>query len=118
MLEKMEKEFDPEQVIKEFEDLTKNAKRVQTEILNKILKENCEAEYLKNCGLDGKTDPESYSSYVPLVTHKELEPLIQQIADGAPYPILTGKPITTITLRFSSNVVIVDHKISKRMRQL
>lgn len=98
MLEKMEKEFDPEQVIKEFEDLTKNAKRVQTEILSKILNENCEAEYLKNCGLGGKTDPESYSSCVPLVTHKELEPLIQQIADGAPYPILTGKPITTITL--------------------
>ncbi|KAL8208075.1 hypothetical protein R6Q57_007487 [Mikania cordata] len=98
MLEKMEKRFDPEEVIEEFEALTKDAKRVQIETLKKILKENGEAEYLKKWGLDGKTDPESYSSCVPLVTHKDLEPLIQQIANGAPHPILTGKPITTISL--------------------
>ncbi|XP_076890711.1 jasmonoyl--L-amino acid synthetase JAR4-like isoform X2 [Bidens hawaiensis] len=98
MLEKMEKGFDPEQVIEEFEALTKDAKRVQVETLKKILKDNGEAEYLKKWCLDGKTDPESYSSCVPLATHKDFEPLIQQIADGAPYPILTGKPITTITL--------------------
>ncbi|KAM0072253.1 putative GH3 family protein [Helianthus debilis subsp. tardiflorus] len=93
-----EKRFDPEEVIAEFEALTKDAKRVQVETLKKILKENSEAEYLKKWGLDGKTDPESYCSCVPLVTHKDLEPLIQQIADGSPHPILTVKPITTITL--------------------
>ncbi|XP_076957472.1 jasmonoyl--L-amino acid synthetase JAR4-like [Bidens hawaiensis] len=98
MLVKSEKRFDPEEVIEEFEALTKDAKRVQTETLKKILEENSEAEYLKKWGLDGKTDPERYSSCVPLVTHKDLEPLIQQIADGSPHPILTGKPITTITL--------------------
>ncbi|KAJ0739954.1 putative GH3 family protein [Helianthus annuus] len=98
MLEKMEKGFDPEEVIEEFEALTKDAKRVQVETLKRILKENVEAEYLKKWGLDGKTDTESYSTCVPLVTHKDLEPLIQQIADGATHPILTGKPITTITL--------------------
>ncbi|KAK9056140.1 hypothetical protein SSX86_027229 [Deinandra increscens subsp. villosa] len=98
MLEKVEKRFDPEEVIEEFEAFTKDAKRVQIETLKKILKENGEAEYLKKWGLDGKTDPESYSSCVPLVTHKDLEHLIQQIADGSPHPILTGKPITTITL--------------------
>ncbi|KAJ0779410.1 putative GH3 family protein [Helianthus annuus] len=98
MLEKMEKGFDPEEVIEEFEALTKDAKRVQVETLKRILKENSEAEYLKKWGLDGKTDTESYSTCVPLVTHKDLEPLIQQIADGATHPILTGKPITTITL--------------------
>nr|XP_043618821.1 jasmonoyl--L-amino acid synthetase JAR4-like [Erigeron canadensis]XP_043618822.1 jasmonoyl--L-amino acid synthetase JAR4-like [Erigeron canadensis] len=98
MLEKVEKGFDPEEVIQEFESLTKDAKRVQTETLKKILQENCETEYLKRWGLDGKTDPESYSCCVPLVTHKDLEPLIQQIVDGAPEPILTTKPITTMTL--------------------
>lgn len=94
----MESGFNPEQVIEEFECLTKDAKRVQIETLKKILEENFEAEYLKKWRLDGNTDPESYSSCVPLVTHKDLEPLIQQIADGAPHPILTGKPITSITL--------------------
>ncbi|KAJ9556055.1 hypothetical protein OSB04_010669 [Centaurea solstitialis] len=94
----MEKIFDGEQVIEEFEALTKDAKRVQTETLKKILEENCEAEYLKKWGVDGNTNPEAYSSFVPLVTHKDLEPYIQKIADGASYPVLTGIPITTLTL--------------------
>ncbi|KAJ9556039.1 hypothetical protein OSB04_010653 [Centaurea solstitialis] len=94
----MEKRFDGEQVIEEFEVLTKDAKRVQTETLKKILKENCEAEYLKKWGVDDRTDPEAYSSCVPLVTHKDLEPYIQKIANGASYPVLTGIPITRMSL--------------------
>ncbi|PWA61228.1 auxin-responsive GH3 family protein [Artemisia annua] len=94
----MEKTFDSEKLIQEFESLTKDAKRVQLETLNKILKENCEAEYLKKYGLDGRTDPRTYSSCVPLVTHKDLEPYIQKIADGVPGSVLTGKPITTFSL--------------------
>ncbi|XP_071739602.1 jasmonoyl--L-amino acid synthetase JAR4-like [Rutidosis leptorrhynchoides] len=98
-LKKMEnKVFNSEQVIQEFESITKDAKRVQIETLERILKENSEAEYLKKWNLDGKFDPQSYSSCVPVVTHKDLEPYIQKIADGASHPVLTGKPITTITL--------------------
>ncbi|KAF5756948.1 putative GH3 family protein [Helianthus annuus] len=97
-IKKMEHKFDSEAVIQEFESLTKDAKRVQLETLKKILKENGEAEYLKKWNLNGKFDPQTYSSCVPLVTHKDLEPYIQKIADGASYPVLTGKPITTITL--------------------
>ena len=92
-VKRMEKTFDGEKVIQEFESLTKDAKRVQLETLNKILKENCEAEYLKK-------HPQTYSSCVPLVTHKDLEPYIHKIADGAPSSILTGKPITTFSLRY------------------
>nr|GEY65657.1 jasmonic acid-amido synthetase JAR1-like [Tanacetum cinerariifolium] len=90
--------FDSEKVIEEFELLTKDAKRVQLETLERILKENCEAEYLKQWNLGGKLDPQTYSTCVPVVTHKDLDPYIQKIADGASYPVLTGKPITTITL--------------------
>ncbi len=97
MLEKMEKKVNPEEVIAEFEALTKDAKRVQEEALRKILEENSGAEYLQKWGLEGRTDPESYQSRVPLVTHKDLEQYIQRIADGEPC-VLTGKPITTITL--------------------
>lgn len=92
--------FDSEKVIEEFESITKDAKRVQIETLKRILKENGEAEYLKKWNLDGKFDPQSYSTCVPVVTHKDFEPYIQKIADGASYPVLTGKPITTITLRY------------------
>ncbi|KAI8022644.1 Jasmonoyl--L-amino acid synthetase JAR6, partial [Camellia lanceoleosa] len=34
----------------------------------------------------------------PLVTRKDLEPYIQRMVDGDTSPILTGKPITTISL--------------------
>ncbi|KAJ4956499.1 hypothetical protein NE237_013282 [Protea cynaroides] len=49
-------------------------------------------------GLNGRTDPETFKSCVPLVTHKDLESYIHRIADGDISPILTGKPITTISL--------------------
>ncbi|KAI3764380.1 hypothetical protein L2E82_14387 [Cichorium intybus] len=97
-IKKMEKIVDSEKVIQEFESLTKDAKRVQIETLKKILTENGEAEYLKKWNLDGRFDPQSYSSCVPVVTHQDLDPYIQKIADGASHPVLTGKPITTITL--------------------
>jgi jasmonic acid-amino synthetase len=98
MLEKMEKEFNTEEIIEEFEAVTKDAERVQRETLKKILTENGGTEYLQKWGLNGKTDPESYTSCVPLVTHADLEPYIHRIADGDSSPILTGKPLTAITL--------------------
>ncbi|WRX08974.1 GH3 family - like 2 [Theobroma cacao] len=97
MLEKMEI-LDVEIVIEEFEAMTKDAGSVQRETLKKILEENACAEYLQNLGLNGRTDPESFKACVPLVTHKDLEPYIQRITDGDSSPILTGKPITTISL--------------------
>ncbi|XP_020598871.1 jasmonic acid-amido synthetase JAR1-like [Phalaenopsis equestris] len=97
MLEKV-KGFSADQVIAEFEELTKNAERVQSETLSRILQDNGDAEYLHNLGLRGRTDPHSFKSCVPLATHKELESYIQRIADGDASPILTGKPITSISL--------------------
>lgn len=85
-------------VIAEFEALSKDAARVQTETLRRILQENGEAEYLRNLGLGGRTDPGSFKSCVPLVTHSDLEPYIQRIVDGDDSPVLTGKPITSISL--------------------
>ncbi|KAJ8485926.1 hypothetical protein OPV22_018411 [Ensete ventricosum] len=87
-----------ESVIEEFEALTNDAGRLQTETLRKILEQNGEAVYLRNLGLGGRTDPESFRACVPLVTHRDLEPYIQRIADGDASPVLTGKPITSISL--------------------
>ncbi|KAH0726554.1 hypothetical protein KY290_004075 [Solanum tuberosum] len=98
MLEKTEMKFDPEEVIEEFEALTKEAGKVQEETLKKILEENGSTVYLQQWGLNGRTDPETFKACVPLVTHKDLEPYIQRIADGDLSPVLTGKPITTISL--------------------
>ncbi|XWS76903.1 hypothetical protein CRYUN_Cryun01aG0217900 [Craigia yunnanensis] len=90
--------MDVDKVIEEFEAMTKDAENVQRETLKKILEENGCAEYLQNLGLNGRTDPESFKACVPFVSHKDLEPYIQRIADGASSPILTGKPITTLSL--------------------
>lgn len=99
MLEEMPREFDPEQVITEFEAMTEDAERVQKETLKKILQENGGTEYLKKWGLDGRTDPESFKNCVPIATHEDLEHYINRIMEGDDSPILTEKPITTISLR-------------------
>ncbi|XP_011023214.1 PREDICTED: probable indole-3-acetic acid-amido synthetase GH3.5 [Populus euphratica] len=98
MLEKKMEGINTNKVIEEFEALTKDAGRVQRETLEKILEENGSAEYLQNLGLNGKTDPESFKSCVPLVTHKDLEAYIHRIAEGDSSSILTGKPITDMSL--------------------
>ncbi|XP_074570706.1 jasmonoyl--L-amino acid synthetase GH3.5-like [Curcuma longa] len=90
--------FSIESVIDEFETTTKNAGHHQRETLRQILEQNGKAEYLQSLGLGGRTDPESYKACVPLVTHSDLEPYIQRIADGDSSPILTGKPIPAISL--------------------
>ncbi|KAK7273184.1 hypothetical protein RIF29_14232 [Crotalaria pallida] len=97
MLEKRE-EFNFNKVIEEFEALTKDAEKVQKETLKRILEDNASAEYLLSLGLNGRTDPESFKACVPLVTHKDLEPYIKRIMDGDSPSILTGKPITTVSL--------------------
>ncbi|XP_052170981.1 jasmonoyl--L-amino acid synthetase JAR4-like [Diospyros lotus] len=98
MLVKMAQKFDPEEVIEEFEMLSKDAERVQIETLQKILLENGNTEYLQKWGLNGRIDPESFRASVPLVTHNDLDPYIRKIMDGDNALILTRKPITTISL--------------------
>lgn len=90
--------FNSEEVIEEFEALTRDAGRVQEETLRRILVENGETEYLLKWGLGGRTDPESFKACIPIALHEDLEPYIQRIADGDDSPILTSKPITTISL--------------------
>ncbi|KAL4354615.1 hypothetical protein GQ457_06G031550 [Hibiscus cannabinus] len=90
--------LDVEKVIRDFEAMTKDAENVQRRTLKLILEENGSAEYLQKLGLNGRTDPESFKACVPLVTHKDLEPYIQRVVDGVSSPILTGKPLTTISL--------------------
>ncbi|CAH9118142.1 unnamed protein product [Cuscuta europaea] len=98
MLVEGEKMFNYEEVIEQFEALTKDAGRVQEDTLRRILQENSGTEYLLKWGLSGKTDPESFKACIPIVFHNDLEPYIQRIADGDSSPILTTNPITTISL--------------------
>lgn len=91
-----------------FEDVSKNAGSVQTQILSKILKQNHGVEYLKKwlgnynniiemepCALESL-----FTSVVPLASHVDFEPYIQRISDGDTAPLLTQHPITTLSLRY------------------
>ncbi|RLM59024.1 putative indole-3-acetic acid-amido synthetase GH3.5 [Panicum miliaceum] len=90
--------FNCEETINEFEKLTRDAGRVQQDTLKRILELNADAEYLNHFGLNGRTDVQSYKSCVPLCVHSDLEPYIQRIADGDGSPLLTRKPITSLSL--------------------
>jgi len=96
ILKKMDK------FIEEFEELSADAARVQRVTLKRILEDNALAEYLQNLGLNGRFDPESFKSCVPLVTHKDLEPYINRIIDADASPILTTKPVTAMSLRYTN----------------
>ncbi|CAL4984207.1 unnamed protein product [Urochloa decumbens] len=90
--------FSCEEAINEFEALTRDAGRVQQDTLKRILELNANAEYLNHFGLNGRTDVQSYKSCIPLCVHSDLEPYIQRIADGDSSPLLTGEPITSLSL--------------------
>jgi jasmonic acid-amino synthetase len=92
-----------EETINEFEMLTRDAARVQKDTLKKILEINASAEYLQNFGLGGRTDAESYKSCIPLCVHNDIEPYIQRIVDGDTSPVVTGEPITNLSLRYCTH---------------
>lgn len=88
-----------EQVISDFEAITRDAEIVQREILKEILERNSGTEYLQKYNLNGRIDdPQHFKACVPLVTHGQLEPYIQRIADGDTSPILTTDPISVLSL--------------------
>ncbi|XP_004516397.1 jasmonoyl--L-amino acid synthetase JAR4-like [Cicer arietinum] len=90
--------FDMKKVIENFERITKDAENVQKETLKRILEENASAEYLQKFELNGRTDPESFKSCVPLITYKDVEPYIDRIVDGELSSIITAKPIRAFSL--------------------
>nr|CAB3471712.1 unnamed protein product [Digitaria exilis] len=92
-------ELRSEEVIAEFDRLTRNAAAVQLETLWRILDANAGVEYLQRHGLAGRTDPDAFRACVPVATHDDLEPYIRRVADdGDTSAVLTAKPVTSISL--------------------
>ncbi|KAK6143594.1 hypothetical protein DH2020_023942 [Rehmannia glutinosa] len=80
------------------EDMTRNAKVVQQNVLTQILTRNAQTEYLKGFELNGATDRETFKSKIPMVTYEDLRPLIRRIADGDRSPILSTDPVSEFIL--------------------
>ncbi|KAE9593025.1 hypothetical protein Lal_00028727 [Lupinus albus] len=92
-------------IINWFEDVSKNAGSVQTQMLSRIMKQNFGVEYLKKWlgdyniqEMDACALESLFTSVVPLSTHADFEPFIQRLADGDTSPLLTQQPITTLSL--------------------
>jgi auxin responsive GH3 family protein len=103
------KSNDYDAIIDSFENVCENAGHVQTQTLGRILELNHGVEYLKKWfgkvgdinikNMDACALESLFTSLVPLVSHADLEPYIQRIADGDTAPLLTHQPITTLSLR-------------------
>ncbi|XP_011622320.1 jasmonic acid-amido synthetase JAR1 isoform X2 [Amborella trichopoda] len=102
----MSEDEEREEIIKWFENLTERAQEVQSETLREIIELNLGAEYLKKWigasasvfDFDDSDVEACYSSCVPLATHADFEPYIKRISDGDASPILTHKPIPSLSL--------------------
>ncbi|KAG2300884.1 hypothetical protein Bca52824_037356 [Brassica carinata] len=76
------------------EELTSNAKQIQDDLLDKILKANANTEYLHRF-LEGSSDKELFKKNVPVVSYEDVKPYIDRVANGEPSDIISGEPITT-----------------------
>ncbi|KAI5081852.1 hypothetical protein GOP47_0001595 [Adiantum capillus-veneris] len=76
------------------ENLSCNADLVQNETLSAILRRNAKTEYLARYGLQGRSDPQSFKSLLPMITYEDLQPDIQRIANGDSSPILSACPVS------------------------
>ncbi|RVW78031.1 Indole-3-acetic acid-amido synthetase GH3.17 [Vitis vinifera] len=77
------------------EDLTTNANQVQLEVLEEILTQNANTEYLRGY-LDGHSDKGLFKKKVPIVNYEDIKPHIERIANGEPSRIISAQPITEL----------------------
>lgn len=94
-------------VIGWFEHVSEKACKAQSQTLRQILELNSGVEYLRKWlgtvdveEMDDDTLETLFTSLVPIVSHADLDPYIQRIADGETSPLLTQEPITVLSLRY------------------
>lgn len=84
--------------LKELEELTSNAKQIQDDLLEEVLKVNADTEYLHHL-LHGSSDIELFKKNVPVMSYDDVKPYIERVANGEPSNVLTGETITNFLLR-------------------
>ncbi|XP_042499900.1 indole-3-acetic acid-amido synthetase GH3.17-like [Macadamia integrifolia] len=88
---------DKEGSMKLVEDLTMNANHVQQQILEEILTQNADTEYLRGfLGSGSCFDRKLFKKKVPIVNFEDIKPYIERIANGEPSQIISGQPITEL----------------------
>lgn len=84
--------------LKVLEELTSNAKQIQDDLLEEILRINANTEYLRQF-LHGSSDKELFKKIVPVVSYEDVKPYIERVANGEPSEVISGEPITHFFLR-------------------
>ncbi|KAG2280854.1 hypothetical protein Bca4012_049291 [Brassica carinata] len=79
------------------EELTSNVKQVQDNVLEEILTLNAGTEYLRRF-LHGSSDKELFKKNVPVTTYEDVKLYIDRVANGEPFDVISGKPITGFLL--------------------
>ena len=90
-----------EEVEKELEEMTRDARAVQLETLRRILERSADSEYLQRHGMNGRTDEASFKACVPVITFADIETDVDRIANGDASAILCADPISSFALRFA-----------------
>ena len=80
------------------EELTSNVKQVQDNVLEEILTLNAGTEYIRRF-LHGSSDKELFKKNVPVTTYEDVKLYIDRVANGEPFDVISGKPITGFLLR-------------------
>lgn len=86
--------------LEHIERVTRNAGQEQRRVLEEILAQNAQAEYLRRLGVPGDAPgaDEAFRRLAPLVTYED----ILRIANGDTSPIFSGKPISEFLTRYST----------------
>ncbi|WZY97422.1 hypothetical protein YC2023_069751 [Brassica napus] len=82
------------------EELTSNARQIQEDVLNKILKANANTEYLQRF-LQGSSDKELFKKNVPVVSYEDVKHYIYRVSNGEPSDVISGEPITAFLRRYA-----------------
>ncbi|KAJ0739331.1 putative GH3 family protein [Helianthus annuus] len=85
-------EYKGEEALKEIERLTREAEKVQQELLKEIITRNKNTEYLNKYMT--MNDVQEFKQKVPVITYKHIYPYIQRIANGGEdSSLISGHPI-------------------------
>ncbi|CAH2036359.1 unnamed protein product [Thlaspi arvense] len=80
-------------MLKDLEELTWNAKQIQDNVLEEILRVSSNTEYLGRF-LHGSSDKELFKKNVPVVSYDDVKPYIERVANGEPSDVITGALVT------------------------
>ncbi|PHT35408.1 Indole-3-acetic acid-amido synthetase GH3.6 [Capsicum baccatum] len=87
----------PEEIKKNLEfieEVTTNVDEVQKRVLDEILTQNANVEYLQRLNLNAHSDKGTFKKVVPVITYEDIQPDIKRIANGDKSPILCSRPVS------------------------